>query len=65
MEDATRQQELIGRETYSPQDKADMKQVLERNNVEQLRTRNFFIQQIRGQLYTAAKEHPQGKTVIS
>jgi hypothetical protein len=65
MDDANRLQELIGKETYEPQDKAEMKQILERNNVEQQRTRNFFVQQIRGQLYTASKQHPPGKTVIS
>jgi endonuclease/exonuclease/phosphatase family metal-dependent hydrolase len=65
MEDANRLQELIGKEMYEPQDKAEMKQILERNNVEQQRTRNFFVQQIRGQLYTAAKQHPPGKTVVS
>jgi len=65
MEDVTRLQELIGKETYSPEDKAEMKQILERNNVEQEGKRNFFVQQIRGHLYTAAKQHPRGKTVIS
>jgi hypothetical protein len=65
MEDATRLAELIGKETYSPQDKTEMKEILERNNVEQEGKRNFFIQQIRGHLYTAAKQHPPGKTVIS
>jgi endonuclease/exonuclease/phosphatase family metal-dependent hydrolase len=65
MEDATRLQELISKETYSPDDKAEMKQILEQNNVEQQRKRKFFIQQIRGKLYTASKQHPPGKTVIS
>ena len=65
MEDVVRLQELFGRDAYSPQDKAEMKQILERNNVEQPATRNFFVQQIRGKLYTAAKHHPPGQTVIS
>jgi endonuclease/exonuclease/phosphatase family metal-dependent hydrolase len=65
MEDANRLQELISKKTYLPEDKAEMKQILERNNVEQQKKRNFFIQQIRGHLYTAAKQHPPGKTVIS
>src|SRR5438309_12091689 len=58
MEDVVRLQELFGKDAYSPQDKAEMKQILERNNVEQPATRNFFVQQIRGKLYTAAKHHP-------
>jgi hypothetical protein len=45
--------------------RAEMKQILERNNVEQEGKRNFFIQQVRGKLYTAAMQHPPGKTVIS
>ena len=65
MEDVVRLQELIAKPNYSAADKAEMKQILERNNVEQESKRNFFIQQIRGKLYTAAKQHPPGKTVIS
>jgi hypothetical protein len=34
MEDATRLQELIGKETCSPQEEADMKQILERNGLQ-------------------------------
>ncbi len=34
MEDATALQELIGKETCSPQDEADMKQILERNGLQ-------------------------------
>jgi endonuclease/exonuclease/phosphatase family metal-dependent hydrolase len=65
MEDVVRLQELIAKDAYSPSDKAEMKTILERNNVEQPAARNFFIQQIRGKLYTAAKHHPPGKTAIS
>jgi endonuclease/exonuclease/phosphatase family metal-dependent hydrolase len=65
MEDVVRLQELIAKESYSAADKAEMKTILERNNVEQPAKRNFFIQEIRGRLYTAAKHHPAGKTVIS
>ena len=65
MEDVVRLQELIAKDSYSPVDKAEMKTILERNNVEQPAARNFFVQQIRGKLYTAAKRHPPGKTVIS
>ena len=65
MEDVVRLQALFGKDTYSAQDKAEMKEILERNNVEQPAKRNFFIQQIRGKLYSAAKHHPRGKTVIS
>ena len=42
-----------------------MKQILERTNVEQQGKRNFFIQQVRGQLYVAAKQYLPGKTVMS
>jgi endonuclease/exonuclease/phosphatase family metal-dependent hydrolase len=65
MEDVVRLQELFAKESYSAQDKIDIKKLLERNNVEQPAKRNFFIQQIRRKLYTAAKQHPPGKTVIS
>jgi endonuclease/exonuclease/phosphatase family metal-dependent hydrolase len=65
MEDVTRLQELIGKEVYSPPDKLEMKEILERDNVEQEGKRNFFIQQVRGKLYTAAQKHPPGKTIIS
>jgi endonuclease/exonuclease/phosphatase family metal-dependent hydrolase len=65
MEDVTRLQELFAKDIYSTEDKAEIKEILERNNVEQEGKRNFFIQQIRGKLYSAAKKHPPGKTVIS
>lgn len=65
MEDVVRLQELIAKDAYSASDKSDMKEILERNNVEQPAVRNFFVQQIRGKLYTAAKHHPAGKTAIS
>ena len=65
MNDVVRLQELICKAEYTPDDKVEMKKILERNNVEQERKRNFFIQQVRGKLYTASKQHPPGKTVIS
>lgn len=34
MEDATPLQELMGKETCSPQEEADMKQILERNGLQ-------------------------------
>jgi hypothetical protein len=34
MEDATRLQELIGKETCSPQEEADIKKILERNRLQ-------------------------------
>src|ERR1051325_1829272 len=48
MEDVVRLQELIAKDAYSASDKSDMKEILERNNVEQPAVRNFFVQQIRG-----------------
>jgi endonuclease/exonuclease/phosphatase family metal-dependent hydrolase len=65
MEDVVRLQELFAKQSYSAQDKIEIKKLLERNNVEQPTKRNFFVQQIRGKLYTAAKRHPPGKTVIA
>ena len=43
---------LLAKATYSPQDKEDIKALLQKHDVENEEKRPFFIQQVRGKLYS-------------
>ena len=65
LDDIQRLNELLGKENYSAQDKADIKQLLMKHDVENEEKRSFFIQQVRGKLYSQKQGTPVGVTNIS
>ena len=54
--------ELIAKAAYSAQDKADIKALLMKHDVENEAKRPFFIQQVRGKLYSQKQGTPLGVT---
>jgi hypothetical protein len=56
---------LLAKATYSPQDKEDIKALLQKHDVENEEKRPFFIQQVRGKLYSQKQGTPVGVTNIS
>lgn len=64
LDDVQRLNELIGKAAYSSQDKEDIKALLMKHDVENEDVRPFFIQQVRGKLYSQKAGTPLGKTDI-
>ena len=52
---------LLAKATYSPQDKEDIKALLQKHDVENEEKRPFFIQQVRGKLYSQKQGTPVGR----
>jgi hypothetical protein len=65
LDDVQRLNELLGEATYSPPDKEEIKQLLRKHDVENEDKRPFFIQQVRGKLYSQKQGMPLGVTNIS
>ena len=65
LDDINALHDLLARTIYSDADKAAIKALLEKHNVEREELRPFFIQQVREKLYTLAKVQPAKMTLIS
>ena len=65
LDDIQRLNELFAKPTYSAQDKADIMALLMKHDVENDAKRPFFIQQVRGKLYSQKQGTPLGKKDIS
>ncbi len=65
LEDVQRLNELFAKPVYAAQDKADIMALLTKHDVENEAKRPFFIQQVRGKLYSQRQGTPLGTTNIS